>query len=339
MLLKYLCLLVTLLLMLSCKNENEDIVQPKNESPVEQIEGWTEKASMPTPRIAIGICEYQNKIYTFGGFDGESAANSFEVYDISSNVWEILDSIPTRRGFTASCLVNNKIYIIGGTDDKYFNKTLKTNEEYDPLTASWNLKEDMPTSRAGTISFAFDNKIFIVSGRTAYLDENHEFPKTDVVEMYDPVTDAWEAKTNIPTSRAHINATVLNDNVFVIGGELYKIGRVVEIYDPNLDSWSRKNDLPYYGYHNSITVSLNGKIYIFGGSQDIEKLIGTSTLYEYDPDTEECRQLPDLPIHITLGSAIAVGDKIYIMGTATGPWPLKPLANVYEFDPVLFSNQ
>ena len=41
----------------------------------------------------------------------------------------------------------------------------------------------------------------------------------DDVESYDPSTDSWDTKTSMPTARHYASSTVVNDEIYVIGGE------------------------------------------------------------------------------------------------------------------------
>ena len=45
---------------------------------------------MPTARTGLTAVAFNGKIYTFGGFDSLKVKNVIEVYDPSSNTWQML---------------------------------------------------------------------------------------------------------------------------------------------------------------------------------------------------------------------------------------------------------
>ena len=42
------------------------------------------------------------------------------------------------------------------------------------------------------------------------------------VEMYDPETDTWEQRADMPTPRSAVSTSVVDGKIFVIGGEQLK---------------------------------------------------------------------------------------------------------------------
>jgi N-acetylneuraminic acid mutarotase len=97
-------------------------------------------------------------------------------------------------------------------------------------------------------------------------------PKGLVYE-YDPASDKWTKKKNMPQASHHIGLTELNGRIYVIGGFIKPatgptawepIDNVWE-YDPSADSWkalaalSKKRGAPVAAVHD-------GKIYAIGGA-------------------------------------------------------------------------
>ena len=87
------------------------------------------------------------------------------------------------------------------------------------------------------------------------------------VEMYDPETDTWTQKADMPTPRS--TATwVVNGKIYAIGGTANKkpwrldIGQV---YDPSTDTWAKARSMNHARSGPAISV-MNGKIYVMGGN-------------------------------------------------------------------------
>jgi len=113
------------------------------------------------------------------------------------------------------------------------------------------------------------------------------------VEEYDPITDIWTRKSaRIPTPRSMFAVSVVNGKIYAIGGEdkntnVYNIIKplgvsTVEEYDPIRDIWTRKPDMPTKRCCLSTAV-VNGRIYAFGGTDDIPFGKGFSTIEVYTP--------------------------------------------------------
>src|SRR5918999_5426286 len=80
------------------------------------------------------------------------------------------------------------------------------------------------------------------------------------------VDSQWSNGTSMPTSRSEITATIIGDNIYVIGG-LDKSGNVldtVEVYNIKNDSWKTVAPLPQPLHHTTAS-NFDGKIYVIGG--------------------------------------------------------------------------
>ncbi|MEX5482000.1 Kelch repeat-containing protein [Bacillus velezensis] len=74
--------------------------------------------------------------------------------------------------------------------------------------------------------------------------------------------------------------------------------------------WVPKANLPE-SRTSAMTASVNGKIYVFGGTHNG---VSTSTTYVYDPESNVWSNKKNMLIAVSSGSAVSVGEKIYIIG-------------------------
>jgi len=64
------------------------------------------------------------------------------------------------------------------------------------------------------------------------------FGMPSIVEVYDPATDTWARKADMPTNRGYHSASVVNGVIYIIGGSTDPSSGtplpegVVEAYDP-----------------------------------------------------------------------------------------------------------
>lgn len=178
---------------------------------------WKEKKNMPTPRLGLGTCVVNGKIYAIGGMTPDSVFWSglrdiVEVYDPRTDTWSSKASMPTARLWFSASMVDGKIYVMGGcTTNK---KPLNIVEVYDPLTNTWTIKTPMPTARTAHAAAVIDGIIYVIGGGTV-----SEHPGGfSLVEAYDPATDTWERKADLPELRALLSANVVDGRIYAIGG-------------------------------------------------------------------------------------------------------------------------
>ena len=241
---------------------------------------WTKKADMPTRRMWFTTSVVDGKIYAIGGvrrYDEGSAVSTVEAYDPTTDTWTTRTDTPTARDGHSSCVVDGKIYVIGG------GESLRGVEEYDPATNTWTTKADMPTRRSSFATSVVDGKIYAIGGLNVSMPPHT--PYVAAVEEYDPTTDIWTRKSDLPTRRCEHSASVMDGKIYVIGGtedtDIYAGIRTVSVYDPATDTWTEGHDLPMQRTAQASCV-VDGKIYAVGGSP-VYIWRPESTVFAYDP--------------------------------------------------------
>jgi len=203
--------------------------------------------------------------------------------------WVSKASMHVARGGLGVAVVNGKIYAIGGSTESGYSTLISgivdTNEEYDPLTDTWTFKESMPTPRARFAIAVYQNKIYCIGGTTSHSKETG-YVYTGANEVYDPATDTWETKSSMPTARNTLQASVVNGEIYLIGG--YPNSTLNEVYDPATDSWTTRKSMPSAVSVYSSAV-IDDKIYIIGGYSNDSNL---NQIYSPESDTWSCGASP-----------------------------------------------
>jgi N-acetylneuraminic acid mutarotase len=158
------------------------------------------------------------------------------------------------------------------------------------------------------------------------------------VEAYDPATDTWITKADIPSPRNQSTVAVVDGIIYVMGGQ-FGIGNVevlstVEAYDPATGKWTRKADMPTARYGVTACV-LDGRIYVFGGNTIYGEAEGiVPTVEVYDPATDTWIQASDMPWGRNHHAASVVDGRMYIIGGCTGTPEagafMSPVVDVYD---------
>lgn len=138
------------------------------------------------------------------------------------------------------------------------------------------------------------------------------------------VTDKY---ARLPEPGEEYTNVVVNDKLYLIGGNAVALtpgtrathpARVLE-YDLATDKWTPKKQAPFFADH-MLAATMNGKIYIFGGTGAMRQEDPNATLntsWEYDPAADGWKALAAMPSKRTAGAAIAVGGRIYVIGGTT----------------------
>ena len=125
---------------------------------------------------------------------------------------------------------------------------------------AWIQKANMPTARYHAGSAVVDGKIYAIGGSLV----NKEV--TAIVEEYDPATDTWTRKADMPTAR-HGWAAAVDGIIYAISGwDGDRCVPTVEAYNPATDTWTRKTDIPTPRNVSAFAV-VNGIIYAIAGAR------------------------------------------------------------------------
>ncbi len=175
-----------------------------------------------------------------------------------------------------------------------------------------------------------------------------------MVYEYDPDSDTWTKKKNMPLLSHHVALAELNGKIYVMGGFVkpakgptawVPIDNAWE-YDPAKDSWKALAQLPTKrGSPNAVVH--NGKIYVIGGASTHpgskepavhparpHRSVGANEVYDPASNTWETRQpMPTARNHAAAGM---VNNKIYIIAGRIGAAFITRASNigiVEEYDP------
>jgi len=123
----------------------------------------------------------------------------------------------------------------------------------------------------------------------------------------------WLKKADMPTARYGMSASVVDENIYVIGGWNNAYLKTVEMYDTKLDRWETKASLPQ-GSLGVASVTVDGKIYAFGGWDGGPD---PNILEEYDPVADKWTRKANMPTARNWASAAVVDGIIYAIGGST----------------------
>ena len=314
---------------------------------------WRVISELRTQRAGFATAVVEGKIYLIGGtplenlrgvrrenepgiWKGPFGMSLVEVYDPQTNMWERLTDMPTARSGAKAAVVAGRIYVLAGRvgkDRQAVNlKTLKVVEMYNPETDTWVRKQDMSRRRAAFGIGVVAGKIYAIGGT---VDFQPEVPwRVDLVEVYDPATDTWTKRADMPTRRRAVKAVVIRDTLYAIGGSGWPPAgaggpflTTIEVYEPRINRWTKRPDMPNLRTV-FFSVVIDEKIYLIGGLR-----VGDGhpvPVEVYDPATERWRVVSAKPTVKSPFGVAAVNGKIYIFGGKTEDRELSSIVEVFD---------
>jgi len=266
------------------------------------------------------------KGYMGGGYDDlRKLKNDLWEYDPNLNTWTRKEDLPLGFHWPYS---NAKCVSFTTTTMAYvlFGKRLW---RYDPSKDNWNEMSNFPGDASTEQSaFIIGNKAFIGTGR-------YDLGLSRLAEFweYDELTNNWSLVEDYGGGK------ISSGVGFSLGGKGFVglggwVNKDLWEYDPVHNQWfyklsfSENMFLTSSSRVSAVGMSCNGKGYILTGS-------GQNDIYEYNPLTNECIELINIPSFGRFGAAgFSINNKIYIGTGSTGLLSGTVFNDFWEFDPL-----
>lgn len=198
----------TLLLLQAC--------QPK-ENIDKEGENWqwelVTTQGTPTARHEASFVEHNGLMYLIGG----RRINPTNVFDPSNNTWVQKSKPPLELHHFQAVSLGDAIYIVGAMTGGYPKESPLTHViKYDPNTDTYTNVHEIPQARrrGGAGAVVYNDKIYLVGGIT----NGHIDGYKPWLDEYNPETGEWKVLPDATFARDHVQATVLNDKLYVFGG-------------------------------------------------------------------------------------------------------------------------
>lgn len=175
---------------------------------------WSTGQPMPTPRCHLAVVAHGSLIYAIGGTNtsGNIFYGTVEVYDPALDKWYKAASMPNGRYLIAGVSLDEQIYIVGGMNPTLSHDELNIVEAFDPQSGSWVKKSPMHIGRRGMSIAVLNGFLVVVHGYS-----NAQLQSS--AEIYDPAKNVWMWRTTNATPRSYSSAIVIDDVLYVFGGE------------------------------------------------------------------------------------------------------------------------
>ena len=181
----------------------------------------------------------------------------------------------------------------------------------------WMTGAPVPTARTEVAVAALDGLIYVVGG--------FEQPSpwtiwqssvSTKVEAYDPATNRWSSKPDLPVGLHHTSAAVLDGSLYVVGGFTKSddtpwnpSSRVFQ-FNPTGETWVERAPLPTARGGLAVT-TLQGKLVAVSGYDGQRN---PAAVEVYDPDLDQWAAVAPLPTPRDHLAAVTIGETLYAIG-------------------------
>lgn len=245
---------------------------------------WTTKGSSLELSYSNGVGKIGGKLYISGGYLGgregfccDATQRTLYAYDPRADRLIRKADMPRQTAEGVTGVINGKLYVLSGTcvDDEppVFDCDVESNRRllyrYDPATNTWTTLGPAPHSHARGAAGVINGRFYVAGGGNRRLD------------VYDPTTNTWKARADMPEARSGAG-TVLQNQLYVIGGVGSSGNRAVFAYDPVTNTWKTRASLNVgrssLAAASMVTIYGNPKILAVGGFDGSERP-GANELY------------------------------------------------------------
>jgi N-acetylneuraminic acid mutarotase len=252
----------------------------------------------------------------------------------ASNSWTTRAKMPTGQWAASAAGLSNSsgqatLYVVGG----YLpccGQVTPTVRAYDYVANSWTTKAPMP------IGLAHSNGIGVIGGKL-YLAGGWREGANDTPTLhpylfvYNPQTNAWTRKADLPHKTSSGVAGVIGGKLYVLPGICSGCSgsnrtRQFYRYDPATNTWTSLRQAPHQHYQG-VGGAINGKFYVAGGTDSITT---SRHLDVYNPVTNTwATKAPMHTVRIFAAGAV-LNNKLYVVGGRGAT----ELSTVEAYDPV-----
>lgn len=231
--------------------QTQDIVPTdQNEVYTLATDNWSTFTPLPVPVTHVGSAEFEGKVWLAGGFallNFTQITDAVHIYDTATGTWSAGPPLPEKRSAGAMVRLGRKLHYFSGLENRNDNVgdhyVLDLDEPGGPQT--WSTAAPMPDPRDHHSGAVVAGKIYAIGGQFGH---DIDPVDTNLLHMYDPATDTWTRKADLPYIRSHYEpgTIVVDGKIVIVGGRTGTQNCVNTItqYDPETDTWSELFTMP-----------------------------------------------------------------------------------------------
>lgn len=257
-----------------------------------------------------------------------------------SNSWAAKRSLSPDRQDMAAATINGIIYVVGGRHIDWTTlriRVLARVDAYNVATNTWSQVASMPGAReAPNGASVINGKLYVTGGRSNVVTPEEFFKPTKTLFVYDPGTNSWTRKADMPQVGCGGVQGVINGKLYVYmpsviwcnqgvsGGDMVRFYR----YNPVTDTWVSRaappSEAQWSQAKSGTGGAINGKFYLVGAN---------SRLHVYDPMSNTWEAKASMSASRSGMKAAMLSGKLFLVGGSEW-WSDFPLPTLEVYNPL-----
>lgn len=155
---------------------------------------WRLVARMAEPHYGHAGTVHGDLMYISGGIIRDAFQKQLWCYDPGADRWSRRADMEELRGLHCMCTVGDRLFVMGGNHfrgSSDYDDVLGC-EYYSPAADQWTSVAPMPRGQSDVGVAVFRGRVYVVGGYSW-----NSRCMVDIVQRYDPLTDAWDRVFNV----------------------------------------------------------------------------------------------------------------------------------------------
>lgn len=243
--------------------------------------------------------------------------------------WRKMPSIVPARGEMGAAVSDKSIVVVGGHGND--NLAMSRVDAYNVETRTWTPLKALPRPRYGNGATTINGRIYVAGGRST---DNPVVPAPQkTLFVYDPVTDTWTRKADVPQPVYVSMQAGLLGKLYVYRGEA---GDHFWSYSPRTDRWGSL-PLPPTRHISGVLTALGGKLYLISGYPQSFWDPPNAEVDVYDPATKSW-SIKQPMLHAGPGMvAVTFHGKLWVAGGGIVQ-VYDPATDVWKYGPSMLNS-
>lgn len=236
---------------------------------------WRYGPALPEGRHHGQLVAVKDKLFLFGGFVLSDAGwwrASADVLqlDLKQQRWNKVATLPKPLSETVAWVLQDKVHLVSGRSPATEANAQWQDQAdvtihwvFDPASLTTEIAPAVPHAKNSAAGVVINGAGYLLGGRQVKGGN-----KADLLR-FDNSTKQWTGLAVMPQAQAGLAAAVLNDQLFVFGGEFFEQGggvfHKVWSYAATENSWQQHGEMPL-PRHGLGVVVLEETIYVIGGA-------------------------------------------------------------------------
>nr|XP_022341694.1 attractin-like protein 1 isoform X2 [Crassostrea virginica] len=244
----------------------------------------------PSPRYGHSVVAYQNKLYMFGGVEGNDTSRDLWTYSVGAQTWSVQhynSTVPMGVAGHTAHIVRGVMYVLFGYSPIYGYQNRI--QEYNLANDSWTVPRTRGALVQGgyghsSVYYPATDRIYIYGGYHARTTSNYDL--TDQLYSFEPATRTWIKLSSNQLPRYLHTSVIIDGTMIVFGGNTHNDTSIslgakcyspdVLLYDIKCNKWSQldSSELSLHGArygHSAVAINRSGgtEMLVFGGFSGI----------------------------------------------------------------------